>query len=60
MTVEKLEIVFGPAPKGVLTIGTDETNPDIVPASDDLPDGIPAVKYISTVRQTQQGKSRRP
>ena len=42
---EKLEMVFGPAPKDTIIIGgPDTTDPDNMPASDDMPDGKPAIQ----------------
>lgn len=32
----KIDLVFGPAPKGTIVIGNDLSDPDNVPASDDL------------------------
>lgn len=55
-----LSIVFGPAPKGTIVIGgPDTSDPDSMPASDDLPDGKPAIQLNIDVPLGKRGKSRK-
>jgi len=56
----KLNIVFGPAPKGTLTIGHDLSDADTQPGTDDLPNAEPAIQlHIDLPLGRRKNKSRR-